>query len=109
MLHLTTTAYEEIKRLLAGQEKPDGGLRIGVIQRSNACGGTSFTLNFVEEPAAGEKVLTVQEIRLMMEPTTYDLLSGYVLDFSEGMFGGGFRFIDRSTSATCRCGKAIAI
>lgn len=109
MLHVTEAAYREIKRLLEGQGKPHGGLRIGVIQRSGSCGGPTFTLNFVDGPAGDEQAVPVRDVSLILRPEAHDLLKDYTLDFSDGMFSEGFRFIPGAKRCACRCGKAIAV
>ncbi len=109
MFRVTEAAHDEIRRLLDGQDKPHGALRIRILKRSNTCGGTSFSLNFVEEPLAGELEVKIRNIVLLLDDETKQLLDDYVLDFNEGMFSGGFRFIDTTASNTCLCGKSIAV
>lgn len=108
MLQVSHAAIEEIKRLLKGQSKARC-LRIGVAKRAGDCRGTSFTLNFIEEPLPDEAILNVEDLKLAMDDETKGLLDDYRLDFSEGLFSGGFRFNKANGGHVCRCGKSVAV
>lgn len=108
MITMTPKAIAEVKRLMAeGGSGPEVGLRVGV--KGGGCSGLSYVLDFVKEPRPDDKVLEFEEIRVYMDPKSALYLKGTQLDFSDGLTGTGFNFVNPNAQRTCGCGSSFSV
>ena len=105
-LSLTESAVEQIKRLLARENRPGGGLRIGVT--GGGCSGFSYKLDFDDQQRADDMVLHRNGVILYVDSASAPYLAGTVIDFAGGLYGGGFKFTNPNATATCGCGTSFS-
>ena len=105
MIHVSPTALSEIKRLQSKQN-PDTALRLGV--KKGGCAGWFYDLSFDDSFQEDDLVLDVQSMRVIVDAASWDFLSDLVLDYSEDLMGGGFRFHNPQATATCGCGNSFS-
>lgn len=86
---------------------PDYFLRVGVV--GGGCSGLSYKLDFDNEIQPKDQVFEVQGIKLVTDLKSYLYLCDTVLDFTEGLNGKGFHFINPNASRTCGCGESFAV
>ncbi len=48
-------------------------------------------------------------IRIVVDKKSILYLAGTVLDFSDGLNGKGFQFVNPNASRTCGCGESFAV
>lgn len=107
-ISVTDKAAQEIQRLLQNQDMPDSAnLRVGV--KGGGCSGFSYSLNFDTELAANDLVFEEKGVRIVCDPKSNLYLSGTVLDFSDGLNGKGFQFINPNATNTCGCGESFSV
>jgi len=106
MITMTPGAVSEVKRLLAKENKPELGLRIGV--RSGGCSGFSYVLGF-DAPQAEDKIQEVEGIKLVIDTKSVPYLDGTQLDFQEGLQGKGFAFSNPNATKSCGCGESFSV
>lgn len=107
MVKLTPEAAEEIKRLLVQEQKESWGLRVGVV--GGGCSGLSYTLAFDENPGPKDEVFEVEGITVFVDPKSYMFLSGIVLDYSNELLTGGFKFVNPNAARSCSCGTSFSV
>jgi iron-sulfur cluster assembly protein len=105
-LTLTESAIEQIKKLLARDDRAGQSLRVGVTD--GGCSGHSYKLDFDREQKAGDTVLEWNGVKVFVDGASVPLLQGMVIDYESGLYGGGFKFSNPNATATCGCGTSFS-
>ena len=105
-LTLTATAIEQVKRLLARDNRQGQGLRVAVTD--GGCSGHSYKLDFDQEQKPGDTVLEWTGVKVYVDHASAPFLQGMVIDFESGLYGGGFKFSNPNATATCGCGTSFS-
>jgi iron-sulfur cluster assembly protein len=106
MIHVTTSAVLEMRRLLGKQGRESWGVRVGV--KGGGCSGLSYVMDLAETADAHDRVLEVEGIKIYCDPKSYLYLNDMTLDFSDQPFGGGFQFnlSPANSPRACACGTS---
>ena len=108
MITVTPKAISEVKRLMAAEpDQVNSGLRVGV--KGGGCSGLSYVLDFVKESRPDDKVMEFDGVKIFMDPKSAIYLNGTELDFSDGLNGTGFNFINPNAQRTCGCGSSFSV
>jgi iron-sulfur cluster assembly protein len=105
-LKLTEMAIDQVKKLLARDNRQGQGLRVAVTD--GGCSGHSYKLDFDREPKPGDTVLEANGVSVYVDPTSVPFLQGIVIDYEAGLYGGGFKFSNPNATATCGCGTSFS-
>jgi iron-sulfur cluster assembly accessory protein len=105
-LMLTDRAVAQVKALLARDGREGWGLRVSVA--GGGCSGFSYQLSFDKEPKPDDLVLERGDIKIFIDRPSASYLSGTVIDFVAGLYGGGFKFSNPNATATCGCGTSFS-
>jgi iron-sulfur cluster assembly protein len=105
-LVLTERAIEQVKSLLARDQREGCGLRVSVTD--GGCSGYSYKLDFDKEKKPGDKVLEQGGVRVYIDHASIPHLAGTVIDFASGLYGGGFKFTNPNATGTCGCGTSFS-
>lgn len=105
-LLLTDNAVQQVKRLLARDKREDFGLRVSVA--NGGCSGFSYQLKFDKEPGPEDIVLVRDGLSIYIDTTSAPYLKGTVIDFVDGIYGGGFKFTNPNATGTCGCGTSFS-
>ena len=103
---LTEAASVKVAELLA-QEDVDG-LALRVAVRPGGCSGFSYEMFFDADMAEDDVVREFGEVKVVVDPTSADLLKGSTLDFSDGLSGAGFHVTNPNATRTCGCGSSFS-
>ena len=106
MIHLSSPAAKEIRRLLSKQLNPNILFRLQV--HSGGCSGLFYDMTFDEAGKQGDQVYDCTGIRVVVDPQTLNYVSGLTIDYSEDLMGGGFRFYNPKAIASCGCGNSFS-
>jgi len=82
-------------------------LRVGV--DSGGCSGLSYKLDFDNIIKDGDEVIDQNGVRVVIDKRSILYLFGTELDFSDGLNGKGFNFINPNATRTCSCGESFAV
>ena len=105
---VSESAAAEVTRLIKENGLSDtAGVRVGV--KGGGCSGFSYTLNFDHKSADGDLVLEKNGIRLFCDPKSMLYLNGTTLDYTDGLQGRGFQFINPNATSTCGCGESFSV
>ena len=105
-LTLTETAIDQVKKLLARDDRQGFGLRVAVTD--GGCSGHSYKLDFDKEQKPGDTVLDWDGVKVYVDGASAPFLQGMVIDFESGLYGGGFKFSNPNATATCGCGTSFS-
>jgi iron-sulfur cluster assembly protein len=105
-LQLTDGAVRQLKHLLARDQREGHGLRISIAD--GGCSGYSYKLDFEKEEKSGDIVLRFDGLNVFVDPQSVGYLKGTVIDFTSGLYGGGFKFSNPNATGTCGCGTSFS-
>lgn len=86
---------------------PEYFLRVGV--KGGGCSGLTYELDFDNESKTGDMEFGDEKLRIVCDMKSFLYLCGTELDFSDGLNGKGFNFINPNASRTCGCGESFSI
>lgn len=108
MIHISEKAKIRIGKLRAeSQLTDDYFLRVGVV--GGGCSGLSYKLDFDNETQPSDQVFEDEGIRVVTDLKSFLYLCDTTLDFSEGLNGKGFHFINPNATRTCGCGESFSV
>jgi iron-sulfur cluster assembly accessory protein len=105
-LTLTEKAIQQVKALLARDNRDGHGLRVWVTD--GGCSGFSYKLDFAKEEMPGDIVLEFDNLRVYVDSAAAPYLKGTTIDYVTGLYGGGFKFSNPNASGTCGCGTSFS-
>jgi iron-sulfur cluster assembly protein len=106
LVKLTASAGDKTRALIA-REKQGDWLRIAIT--GGGCNGLSYKLRFTSAPKRGDILVRTSAIPVLVDPKTALYLKGTVLDYSNRMVGGGFKFSNPNAKASCSCGESFSV
>ena len=106
MIHVTEKAAQEIKRLLSKETDPKSFLRVQVV--GGGCSGMSYKLGFEAIRHDSDKTFTELGVEVVVDPKSYLYIAGTTLDFSDGLQGTGFNFVNPNAKKSCGCGSSFS-
>jgi len=86
---------------------PSYFLRVGVV--GGGCSGLSYKLDFDNEQKNMDQVFENNGVKVVTDLKSLLYLVNTTLDFSDGLNGKGFQFINPNASRTCGCGESFAV
>lgn len=108
MIEITDTARDEAMRLLAqGDLGQNAFIRVSV--KGGGCSGLMYDLDFDNNLVDGDKKIDDNGLSVVVDKKSLLYLIGTQLDFSGGLNGKGFQFINPNASRTCGCGESFAV
>jgi len=85
----------------------DTGLRVSVM--GGGCSGLMYDMKFDEELKDSDKVFEDNGLKILVDKKSLLYLLGTTLDFSDGLNGKGFQFVNPNASRTCGCGESFSV
>jgi iron-sulfur cluster assembly protein len=108
MIKVRDSAREEVKRLTSeNAEQGEKFIRVGV--KGGGCSGLMYELEFDNHLSPDDKVFEDNGVKVVVDRKSYLYLVGTELDFSGGLNGKGFTFINPNANRTCGCGESFSI
>lgn len=108
MITLTSSAVQEVKRLIQTEQKPNLGLRLGV--KGGGCSGFSYHMALEEaSPKQYDTVFEQDGVKVLVDAKSHLYLDGTTVDFKSGLMGGGFEFQNPLAKKSCGCGHSFGV
>lgn len=108
MINVTEKAKERIIDLRS-QEGKDDDHNIRVLVQGGGCSGLMYDLKFDATIEDKDEVFEDKGIKILVDKKSLLYLLGTTLDFSDGLNGKGFQFINPNATRTCGCGESFAV
>lgn len=108
MITVTDKAKNQIIALRASEGRAaTNNIRVSV--KGGGCSGLMYDLNFDDEIKPVDQIFEDKGIKILVDKKSLLYLLGTTLDFSDGLNGKGFQFINPNASRTCGCGESFAV
>ncbi|HKB57185.1 MAG TPA: iron-sulfur cluster assembly accessory protein [Lacunisphaera sp.] len=106
LVRLTADAGAKIAALIAREQQGEY-LRIAIT--GGGCNGLSYKLKFAPEARRGDILVRSAGVPVVVDPKTALYLKGTLLDYSDRMVAGGFKFSNPNAKASCSCGESFSV
>jgi len=106
LVRLTEPAGAKVKALVAREQQGDF-LRVAI--SGGGCNGLSYKLRFAKEPKKGDILVRTGGVPVVVDPKTALYLKGTIVDFSNKLIAGGFKFSNPNAKASCSCGESFSV
>jgi iron-sulfur cluster assembly protein len=108
MVQISEKAKEKILEIRSKEGYSDNhNIRVAV--KGGGCSGLMYDLAFDAKIEEKDKIFEDQGIKILVDKKSLLYLLGTTLDFSDGLNGKGFQFINPNASRTCGCGESFAV
>ena len=82
-------------------------VRVGV--EGGGCSGLTYKLDFDNTTKEDDKIFEDKGVKIAVDKKSFLYLVGTQLDFTDGLNGKGFSFINPNASRTCGCGESFSV
>jgi len=108
MINVTDKAKEKIVSLRETDGLTDAhNIRVAV--KGGGCSGLMYDLLFDSALQVSDEIFEDKGIKILVDKKSLLYLLGTTLDFSDGLNGKGFLFINPNASRSCGCGESFAV
>ena len=107
MITVTDSAKKQAIRLMEDEGQDDYFIRVGV--EGGGCSGLMYQLEFDNKETENDKSFENNGIKVVVDKKSFLYLVGTTLDFSGGLNGKGFVFVNPNADRTCGCGESFSI
>lgn len=107
VVSITEKAAAQLKKLAAAEDPLADGVRVAV--KGGGCSGLTYKLSLEHEAREGDKVYEQHGVKLYVDKKSVIYLVGTELDYSDGLNGKGFTFVNPNAKKTCGCGTSFSV
>jgi len=106
MITLTDTAADKVRQLITAEG--DDALALRVAVRPGGCSGFSYEMFFDSDVATDDVTVEHGGVRVIVDPSSAQLLTGATLDYKDGLDQSGFAITNPNAERTCGCGQSFS-
>ena len=106
MIQLTSSAIDEVKRMVEKQN--DAGVGLRLLVKGGGCSGLSYDLNF-DKRKDKDHEYDFGGLKVNVDPKSHLYLDGITLDYADTLKDKGFKFVNPNASKTCGCGESFSV
>ena len=99
-------AASKVKQLIDEEGNP--GLKLRVFVTGGGCSGFQYGFTFDEVQNEDDSVMEKDGVKLLIDPMSYQYLSGAEIDYTEGLEGAQFVIKNPNATSTCGCGSSFS-
>ena len=102
------TISEKAKEKIIELRKDEGhNLRVSVM--GGGCSGLMYNLDFDGTIKDDDKIFEDNGVKILVDKKSLLYLLGTTLDYSDGLNGKGFQFVNPNATRTCGCGESFGV
>jgi iron-sulfur cluster assembly accessory protein len=106
VITITDVAASKVSELI--KQEGDDALALRVAVRPGGCSGFSYEMFFDTDVAADDITTSYGDVRVVVDPSSAQLLDGATLDYKDGLQGAGFSINNPNAQRTCGCGQSFS-
>lgn len=103
----THSAATKVKELI--EEEGNKDLMLRVFISGGGCSGFQYGFTFDETENEGDTCVEKDGVKLLIDPMSYQYLSGAEIDYTEGLEGAQFVIRNPNAETTCGCGSSFSV
>lgn len=108
MIKVRDAAKAQVNKIRVDEKySVDTFVRVGVT--GGGCSGLMYKLDFDDEMQDGDQKFEDNGVTIVVDKKSYLYLIGTELNFSGGLNGKGFEFINPNAQRTCGCGESFSL
>jgi len=110
MITLSTNAHSHVLKLMSdsGLDTSTHHLRVGV--KGGGCSGLSYNMDFDNKAEPTDEIIILSDgLKVVVDRKSLLYLFGTELNYSDGLNGRGFEWVNPNASRTCGCGESFAL
>jgi iron-sulfur cluster assembly accessory protein len=105
-ISLSDTAAAKVAELLEQEGNTALALRVAV--RPGGCSGFSYEMFFDSDIAGDDLESSYGSVKVVVDPSSAQLLMGATLDYKDSLQGGGFSINNPNATRSCGCGQSFS-
>lgn len=106
MIALTDNAATKVAELIKAEGDESLALRVAV--RPGGCSGFSYEMFFDSDIASDDLTTEKAGVKVVVDPSSAQLLTGATLDYKDGLQQAGFSIDNPNAQRTCGCGSSFS-
>ncbi|AFL84548.1 MULTISPECIES: HesB/IscA family protein [Belliella] len=108
MIVVSEKAKERILELRKEEGRSENeNIRVSV--KGGGCSGLMYDLGFDASLTDTDHVFEDKGIKILVDRKSLLYLAGTTLEFTDGLNGKGFQFVNPNASRTCGCGESFSV
>jgi len=109
MITISEKAIEHLLTLMTSEQlTPEThNLRVGV--KGGGCSGLSYEMDFDDVITDMDEVIDLGSLKVVIDKKSVLYLYGTQLEYSDGLNGKGFHWVNPNASRTCGCGESFSL
>ena len=105
-----TVTDNAVKRIATLIEQESGdGLFLRVSVSGGGCSGFQYGFSFDDEIRPDDQVVESDGVKVVVDETSLDLMSGAEIDFVEDLIGASFQVRNPQATSSCGCGTSFSV
>ena len=109
MISITNIARNQVIKLMKQDGYSHSSDFVRVCVNSGGCSGLSYELKFDNKTGDNDKVFVDNEIKIIVDKKSLLYLVGTTLEYSGGLNGKGFVFVNPNANRTCGWGESFSL
>lgn len=107
MISVTDKALNKIKEISEAEGIGHFKVRLNVI--GGGCAGFSYDMHYDDFISDMDDVYDIGGVTVIVDAISMQYLEGVEIDWIDGPFSSGFKFINPNVSGTCGCGNSFSV
>ena len=107
MITVTNNAISRILEVNKKKKHEKCFFRVSI--DGGGCQGFSYKFYFEDKVSEDDKVFDFDEVKILVDKTSLEIISGSKIDFVSDMMGSYFKIENPKASSTCGCGTSFSI
>jgi iron-sulfur cluster insertion protein len=104
---LSDSAAKRIASLI--QQEGDAGLMLRLSVSGGGCSGFQYGFTFDNAVQPDDHLFERDGVKVVIDDTSLDLLSGAEIDFVEDLVGASFQVKNPNAKSSCGCGSSFSV
>ena len=107
---LTDRAATRIAEIFRAESADSGGqaaLRVAVL--AGGCSGFQYRFELARDRAPDDVMIEDGAARVLIDPTSLELLAGSELDYTDALMGSHFAVRNPQATSACGCGTSFSV
>ncbi|MFT4569897.1 MAG: iron-sulfur cluster assembly accessory protein [Hyphomicrobiaceae bacterium] len=106
IVDLTESAVARVRAAMESDGRTDLALRLSVTK--GGCSGYEYSIKFTDSPEEADIHYDIDDVAVFVASDSVEQLRGTLLDFDDGLYGAGLKFVNPNAAHSCGCGASFS-